>query len=363
MRLRSLLPTTGLILGLALSTLTAAEGIAPPAPSLTYQGRLVETGVPVTGTRSFVFSLLDSTSTVLWTSPSTSVTVTDGLYATLITGFPASVTANSGLQLRVTVAGKVLTPDVALVPSLQAISAFSVTPGAVGTSGLVDEAVTNTKIADGAVVGSKIADGTVTAAKLAPGVAVSGPAGPAGPAGPKGDTGPVGPAGPQGPDGNAALADLITATSMWDAGSASWTKDPKALAPNDGIYLITYSSMSYEILKFFSPLGGGEASLDLQIAIDGKPLSTGGEGTSRISGGFAGLTPETMSGGVRQGSVAGGASGTTVTRLSKDQEVSVLVNQGKEFTYIEYDADWKPTVNVTVPPIPFYGTIKILQLR
>ncbi len=152
----------------------AADGLAPPAPELNYQGRLVENGLPVTGTRFFGFAILNAT-TQLFESPEHTVSVVDGLYAVRLTGFDASLLPQSGLLLRVrvgTTAGALvaLAPDVALIPALQATTAFSVVPGAIGTPAL----------ATGAVEAAKIADGAVTAAKLAAGVGLPDQAGHAG---------------------------------------------------------------------------------------------------------------------------------------------------------------------------------------
>nr|MBA3685984.1 hypothetical protein [Planctomycetota bacterium] len=182
-----LLPSILFLAVCATSPLVAAEGVAPPAPSLNYQGRLVEDGLPVSGARFFRFSILDGVGTQLWQSAEQSVTVVDGLYAIQLSGFAATVLAESGLALRVEVgeasgALTALTPNIALIPGLQATTAFSVSAGAVGTAGLVD--------------------GAVTAAKLAPGVIISGPTGPQGPAGAQG---PIGAAGVAGVDGRTVL--------------------------------------------------------------------------------------------------------------------------------------------------------------
>ena len=160
---RLLLLVACLYAGLATGA-QAADGLLPPAPELNYQGRLVENGLPVTGTRFFRFTILNAT-TQLFESPEHTVSVVDGLYAVRLTGFDASLLPQSGLLLRVRVgptAGALvaLAPDVALIPALQATTAFSVVPGAIGTPAL----------ATGAVEAAKIADGAVTAAKLAPGV-------------------------------------------------------------------------------------------------------------------------------------------------------------------------------------------------
>ena len=37
-----------------------AQAPAAPSPAVAYQGRLTEAGLPVTGTRSFTFAILDA---------------------------------------------------------------------------------------------------------------------------------------------------------------------------------------------------------------------------------------------------------------------------------------------------------------
>ena len=133
--LRALILTTAMSL-----PLLAVEGVAPPAPNLNYQGRLVENGSPVSATRVFRFTLLDGSNAQLFQTGEQSVVVKDGLYAVQINGFPASVLAHGGLVLKVEVgrsAGSLtaLQPNIAIIPTLQATTAFSVTAGAVGTPG------------------------------------------------------------------------------------------------------------------------------------------------------------------------------------------------------------------------------------
>src|SRR5690348_12845459 len=102
-----------------------------PDPVLAYVGRLLESGLPVTGTRNFVFSILDPTGKQLWTSGPQALTVTEGLYAVELgsTGMPPlpnSLLLKANLSLRVSVEGVQLTPDVPVVPSLQANAAWNV---------------------------------------------------------------------------------------------------------------------------------------------------------------------------------------------------------------------------------------------
>ena len=112
---------------------SAAAAVDPaPAPTLTYQGRLLEGVTAVNGARTFDFSLLDSTGTSLWNSGSMTLTVTEGLYSVVLgsSGMPALPTAllgKAGLRLRVVLGGPTLTPDAAIVPAFQASAAWEVT--------------------------------------------------------------------------------------------------------------------------------------------------------------------------------------------------------------------------------------------
>lgn len=118
-------------------TLASLIGLAPliaadpaPAPLIAYQGRLVEGGEVVNGARAFTFAILDAGDATLWSSGDLSLTVTNGLYSAVLGGapmpaIPSSLLETAGLKLHVTVTGQALSPDVALVPHLQARSAWS----------------------------------------------------------------------------------------------------------------------------------------------------------------------------------------------------------------------------------------------
>ncbi|GLH74418.1 hypothetical protein GETHLI_29200 [Geothrix limicola] len=102
-----------------------------PLPTLTYQGRLMEASVPVSGARSFTFSILDSSGAEQWNSGAQTLTVSEGLYAIALgtTGMPplpVSLLGKAGLKLHVTVTNQALTPDVDIVPAFQARSAWEV---------------------------------------------------------------------------------------------------------------------------------------------------------------------------------------------------------------------------------------------
>src|SRR6266481_6513074 len=81
-----------LILLLCHASKSIAQNADPaPSPVLAYQGRLLEFDAPVTGTRHFVFSILDQTGKQLWTSGPQALTVNGGLYGVVLggSGMPA----------------------------------------------------------------------------------------------------------------------------------------------------------------------------------------------------------------------------------------------------------------------------------
>jgi hypothetical protein len=208
-------PMTALSLWLAATpALFALAPEAPPAPVLAYQGRLQEAGLPVTGTRDFAFALLDAGNVELWTSGVQGLSVTSGLYSALLGGsgmppIPTSVLGRAVLKLKVSVGGVTLSPDVDLVPALQARSAFEVSGAFAGDLGGTQNATTLLHLQgiplDLTTAPPTSGQGLVyTGTKWAPGT-IGGTTGPAGPQGPAGATGPVGPAGPTGLPGAVGL--------------------------------------------------------------------------------------------------------------------------------------------------------------
>ena len=185
----------------------------PPLPVLAYQGRLTEATLPVTGTRTFVFSILDGAGAELWNSGNQTVSVNSGLYAVLLgappmPAMPITLLAQPNLKLHVVVAGVSLAPDTDLVPALQARSAFEVSGAFAGDLGGTQNAtrllhlqgipldLTTLVPAPGQGIvynGTSWAPGTVSG--------TPGPMGPQGPVGPAGTTGPAGSTGPAGPMG------------------------------------------------------------------------------------------------------------------------------------------------------------------
>ncbi|HEX4845891.1 MAG TPA: hypothetical protein VFV26_06690 [Geothrix sp.] len=203
---------------LACQALTAQQSPAQPAapgPVLAYQGRLLEAALPVTGTRAFVFSILDGSGAELWTSGSQPISVNSGLYSAALgaapmPAIPATLLGQPNLKLHVTVAGIALAPDTELVPALQARSAFEVSGSFAGDVGGTQNAMAVLQLQgvplDLTSAAPAAGQGLLfNGAKWVPGT-VTGAQGPAGPAGPVGPTGPQGPAGPAGATGAAGPA-------------------------------------------------------------------------------------------------------------------------------------------------------------
>ena len=107
------------------------------SPTLSYQGKLVESGVPVTGNRSMIFCLYNENTggTLLWSEGPKTVAVSNGLFTVTLgdtTSFDVNIFAQQ-LYLEINVAGTVLPRQI-----LQgAPYALSLAPGAdvVGSSG------------------------------------------------------------------------------------------------------------------------------------------------------------------------------------------------------------------------------------
>jgi len=187
-----------------------AVASATPVPVLAYQGRLLEATLPVTGTRSFVFSILDATGVELWNSGTQSISVNTGLYgielgASPMPAMPTSLLAQANLKLRVSVSGVTLTPDTDLVPALQARSAFEVSGSFAGDVGGTQTAMTLLRL-QGIPLDLSTSAPTTGQALVYSGTkwipaTVTGTQGPAGPQGPAGATGATGLQGIQGLQG------------------------------------------------------------------------------------------------------------------------------------------------------------------
>jgi collagen type VII alpha len=215
-----------LVLMVAFAGKVSAQ-VADPAPSpvLAYAGRLTESNTLVTGSRPFVFSILDSTGNDLWDSGPQNLTVVEGLYAVVLgaTGMPAipaSLTLKANLHLHVLADGVALSPDVSLIPSLQASTSWSVIGPFFGDISGTQQAISVDKLKGfpldltGATAGQVLTfDGTSWTASAAGGVGGSqGPAGPTGATGATGATGPSGTTGATGATGLQGQAGVAGAT-------------------------------------------------------------------------------------------------------------------------------------------------------
>ncbi|MBP1629035.1 MAG: Collagen triple helix repeat (20 copies), partial [Holophagaceae bacterium] len=201
------------------------QQVADPVPlsQVAYQGRLIEGAVPVNGTRVFSFTILDSAGQELWNSGSQSLSVEAGIYGVLLGAsgmppIPASVLLRSNLFLRVSIGGVLMSPDVAMIPALQARSAWElITPfkgdigGTQGETLLMnlqgiplDLTTTPPTIGQSLVFNGSVwnASSTTTGPEGPQGpIGLTGATGATGPQGATGLTGSAGPTGSQGPIG------------------------------------------------------------------------------------------------------------------------------------------------------------------
>jgi len=263
-------PTMAVLIGLtALAPRPSyAQAAADPAPQplLAYQGRVMEGTAPVTGSRIFTFAMLDSNGQELWNSGNQALDIEAGLYGIVLgsTGMPpipAGLLSRSHMRLHITLSGMALTPDVDIIPALQARSAWELT-GPLGgdVSGIQNATLlmnlqgtpldlTSTPPTAGQAL---VFNGSKWIAS-----SVAGTPGPAGPTGPQGATGSQGPLGPQGltgligPTGAAGPAGVngINGTNGLD-GNTTWNGAGTPVATNAGgtsgdFYLDTTSNLLY----------------------------------------------------------------------------------------------------------------------
>ena len=107
-----------LLVGFLLNIINPAIGFAQSIPQkISFQGKLLESGNPVTGNRNFSFSFTGSG----WSEAHSNVPVTNGLYSVVLgetTPVPLSVfNDNTTVALRITVEGTLLSPDVNIYAS------------------------------------------------------------------------------------------------------------------------------------------------------------------------------------------------------------------------------------------------------
>jgi hypothetical protein len=149
---------------------------------ITYQGKLVENGRPFTGSQTIFFELIDNAGNISWSETQT-VNVQDGLYSVVLgnqTPLPSTIFAlNPTLNLRVTVNGNVLSPNVPLRATPYSHTAGSVIRNSIGTLQIIDGAIFPSDIASGGndkLLGTNFT-GQVTWLDRATAVSASGAAG------------------------------------------------------------------------------------------------------------------------------------------------------------------------------------------
>lgn len=119
---------------LAAALVWPASAAAPLRVS--FQGKLEDGGQPATGTRNFVFKLYDALTggTLLWTSQTEAVTVTNGVFTVVLqTGTPVNLSTGtfSGARfVEITVDGTLLSPREEVVSAPYALVAQSLATGA-----------------------------------------------------------------------------------------------------------------------------------------------------------------------------------------------------------------------------------------
>jgi len=220
-KLRTTLSVLALISILCTGSKAASDQGADPAPSpvLAYEGRLLESNAPVTGTRAFVFSIVDSTGNELWNSGIQNLAVIGGLYGIVLgaTGMPAipvSLQLRANLHLRVNAGGVQLYPDVPLIPALQASTAWNVIGPFRGDISGTQQTISVDKLKGTPIdltvppSGGEVLtfNGTSWIASAPTAGGSQGPQGPPGPQGATGATGLIGPQGPPGPAGPQGVA-------------------------------------------------------------------------------------------------------------------------------------------------------------
>ena len=213
--MRRTLQVLAIVFILGIAGMSSAQ-VADPAPNpvLAYEGRLVESNALVTGTRPFVFSILDSNGNELWNSGAQTLTVISGLYGVVLGGagmpaIPASLTLKANLHLHVIADGVALSADVSLIPALQASTAWNVIGPFLGDISGTQQGIsvdrlkgTPIDLTAGPSAGQVLTfNGTSWTASNPSATGTQGPVGPQGLTGPAGATGTTGATGPQGLQG------------------------------------------------------------------------------------------------------------------------------------------------------------------
>jgi hypothetical protein len=201
---RSISRLVALLLVTAVISLHGVQAEAAVPNKVSFQGKLSQSGAPVTGNVDMTFRLYDAASggTPLWSETQT-VSVSNGIYSVLLgNSIPLALVFDATYFLGVQVQAEAeMSPRVVL----------SSAPYALMAGNVADGSITATKIGEACAAGETlISNGTSWACGLATGP--QGPAGPMGPTGATGATGPAGPAGATGATGPAGPAGATGAT-------------------------------------------------------------------------------------------------------------------------------------------------------
>jgi hypothetical protein len=141
-----------LLIGITISFNSTLQAQTLPQ-QITYQGKLVQNGLPFSGSTTMIFELVNSTTNaVAWTETQT-INVQDGLYSVVLGSQTPFVTnffsQNPSLGLRVSVNGNALTP----------ITILRAVPYAHTASSVSDNSITSVKIVNGTIQTIDIASG------------------------------------------------------------------------------------------------------------------------------------------------------------------------------------------------------------
>ena len=279
--------------------------VADPAPTpvLAYVGRLIESHKLVTGTRFFVFSILDSSGDILWTSGTQTLAVTEGLYGIVLgaagmPALPSSLTLKADLHLRVIADGVQLSPDVPLEPAFQASVAWSVIGPFLGDISGRQQTISVNRL-QGTPLDLAVApspgevltfNGTSWIASAAS--AGAGSQGPAGLQGSQGVAGPMGTTGQAGPQGPAGATGSQGAPGDDGLSVLSGASDPATtVGVNGDFYINTATS------KIFGPKVAGNWPTGVSlIGPTGPQGPTGVTGTTGAAGSAGPIGPQGAAG-------------------------------------------------------------------
>lgn len=318
---------------------------AAPAAQIAYQGRLLEATLPVTGSRTFTFSILDALGAELWNSGPQDVSVNNGLYAVVLGGvgmpeIPTSVLGRAHLKLRLSIGGTVMVPDTDLVAAFQSRSAWEVSGAFAGDVAGTQNAmqVVNLQgfplaLTNPTAGQALVFDGSTWVASFVSGTQ--------GPKGDKGDPGATGPAGiqgpiglqglpgPQGPQGNPGATGITGAAGQAGKTIHSGTADPLPGAGVIGDFFLRTDTATLFGPKEASGWGVGKSLVGPAGPTGGisgltvsAPLSSTGGATPTIS--LSGTIPDsnlatiTTAGKVANSATTASSAGVPNTIVARD---------------------------------------------